>query len=140
MRIVLDASAAANIILRTDLAPALIAKLKQSPLVIAPTLYHSEIGNTLWKTVRFGDLDQKSALTRYTEAIGLIDVFEADEQLAAEAMSTAIRYNHTVYDMLYVILARRHSCTVLTVDKKLAALAEQLNESMPSPPPGNGPA
>jgi predicted nucleic acid-binding protein len=134
VRIVLDASAAANVVLRTELAPALIASLKQSPLVIAPTLFHSEIANTLWKYVRFGDLDQKVALTRYTEAIGLIDVFEADEQLAAEALSTAIRYKHSVYDMLYVILARRHSCKVLTADKKLAALARQLDESAPLPP------
>lgn len=130
MRIVLDASAAANIVLRTDLAPALIEKLKQSPLVIAPTLFHGEIANTLWKYVRIGDLDKETALTRYTEAIGLIDIFEADAQLAAEALSAAIRYKHSVYDMLYVILARRHSCMVLTVDKKLAALIRKLDEKM----------
>lgn len=130
MRIVLDASAAADIVLRTDLAPALIEKLKQSPLVIAPTLFHGEIANALWKYVRSGDLDKETALTRYTEAIGLIDIFEADAQLAAEALSAAIRYKHSVYDMLYVILARRHSCMVLTVDKKLAALIRKLDETM----------
>ena len=130
MRTVLDASAAANIILRTDLAPALIEKLKQSHLVIAPTLFHSEIANTLWKYVRFGDLDKEMALARYAEAIGLVDIFEADEQLTTEALSTAIRYNHPVYDTLYAILARRHGCKVLTVDKKLLALIRQLDESM----------
>lgn len=140
MRLVLDASAASNIIMRTDLAPALIEKLKQSPLVIAPTLFHSEIANTLWKYVRFGDLNKETALTRYTEAIGLIDIFEADEQLAAEALFTAIRYNHSVYDMLYVILARRHSCTVLTVDKKLASLIRQLDENVLLPQAESKPA
>jgi len=130
MRTVLDASAAANIILRTDLAPALIEKLKQSHLVIAPTLFHGEIANILWKYVRFGDLDKETALARYAEAIGLVDIFEADEQLATEALSTAIRYNHPVYDTFYAILARRHGCTVLTVDKKLIALIRQLDESM----------
>lgn len=130
MRAVLDASAAANIILRTELAPALIEKLKHSHLVIAPTLFHSEIANTLWKYVRSGDLDKETALTRYAEAIGLVDIFEADEQLAAEALFTAIRYNHAVYDMLYVILARRHGCSILTVDKKLIALIRQLDKSM----------
>ena len=130
MRAVLDASAAANIILRTKLAPALIEKLKRSHLVIAPGLFHSEIANTLWKYVRFGDLDKETALARYAEAIGLVDVFEADEQLTAEALSTAIRYNHPVYNMLYVILARRHGCSILTVDKKLIALTRQLDKSM----------
>jgi len=130
MRIVLDASAAANIILRTDLAPALIEKLGQGRLVIAPSLFHSEIANTLWKYVRCGDLSKDTALARYAEAVGLVDAFEADEALATAALSAAIRYNHPVYDLLYVILARRHGCRVLTVDKRLITLAGQIDESM----------
>ena len=130
MRIVLDASAAANIILRTDLAPALIERLGQGRLVIAPSLFHSEIANTLGKYVRCGDLSKDTALARYAEAVGLVDAFEADEALATEALSAAIRYNHPVYDLLYVILARRHGCRVLTVDKRLITLAGQIDESM----------
>ena len=130
MRIVLDASAAANIILRTDLAPALIEKLGQGRLVIAPSLFHSEIANTLWKYVRCGDLSKDTALARYAEAVGLVDAFEADEALATEALSAAIRYNHPVYDLLYVILARRHGCRVLTVDKRLITLAGEIDESL----------
>ncbi|TLD47009.1 MAG: tRNA(fMet)-specific endonuclease VapC [Accumulibacter sp.] len=130
MRIVLDASAAAHIILRTDLAPALIEKLGQGRLVIAPSLFHAEIANTLWKCVRCGDLGKDTALARYTEAVGLVDAFEADEALATEALSAAIRYSHPVYDLLYVILARRHGCRLLTVDKRLITLAGQIDESM----------
>lgn len=130
MRTVLDASAAANIVMRTALAPALIEKLKQSSLVIAPTLFQSEIANTLWKYVRFGDLDKETALSRLAEAIGLVDTFEADEQLIAEALITAVRYNHSVYDLLYAILARRHGCSVLTADKKLTKLMQQLDEGV----------
>ena len=78
MRTVLDASAAANIVLRTDLASGLIEKLKHSQLVLAPALFHSEIANTLWKYVRSGDLDKGTALTRYAGAIGLVDVIEPD--------------------------------------------------------------
>lgn len=130
MRTVLDASAAANIILRTDLAPVLIEKLGQGRLVIAPTLFHSEIANTLWKYVRCGDLDKDTALARYAEAIGLVDIFEADESLTTEALSAAIRYNHPVYDLLYVILARRHGCRILTADKRLMTLVGQIDESM----------
>ena len=130
MRIVLDASAAANIILRTDLAPALIEKLGQGRLVIAPSLFHSEIANTLWKYVRCGDLSKDTALARYAEAVGLVDAFEADEALATEALPAAIRYSHPVYDLLYVILARRHGCRVLTVDKRLITLAGEIDESL----------
>ncbi len=69
MRIILDASAAANVIMRTDLALSLIKVLKQSQRISAPTLYHSEIASTLWKYVRAGELDTDNALSRYEEAI-----------------------------------------------------------------------
>ena len=52
MRLVLDTSAAANIVLQTALAPALTAILEQADRVIAPNLMHSELGNVLWKAVR----------------------------------------------------------------------------------------
>ncbi|SBT04666.1 hypothetical protein ACCAA_1740005 [Candidatus Accumulibacter aalborgensis] len=37
-------------------------------------------------------------MARYGEAVGLVDAFEADEALAIEALSAAIRYNHPVYE------------------------------------------
>lgn len=130
MRTVLDASAATHIVLRSDLAPGLIEKLGQSTLVIAPALFHSEIANTLWKYVRCGDLDKDTAMTRYAEAMGLVDAFEADERLTSEALSAAFRCNHPVYDLLYVILARRHAGKILTVDKRLIALVRQMDDSL----------
>ena len=130
MRTVLDASAAANVVLRTRLALSLIEKLGRSELVIAPTIFHSEIANTLWKYARAGELSKDAALVCYEEAIGLVDAFEADETLTTEALSTAIRYSHSVYDLLYLILARRHGCKVLTVDNKLLALVEEVDQDM----------
>jgi predicted nucleic acid-binding protein len=130
MRIVLDASAAVNIILRTDSARSLIEVLGSSQLVIAPTLYQIEIANTLWKYVRAGELEKETAFSRYEEAQVLIDSFERDEHLAGEALSAAIRCNHPVYDLLYVVLARRHGCNVLTVDKRLVALLTEMDEDL----------
>jgi predicted nucleic acid-binding protein len=128
--IVADASAAVNLILRTERAPAIIAQLERSSLVLAPMLFHSEIANTLWKYVRAGRLDKDVALTRYEEAAGLVDSFEPDEQLATEALSAAIRYDHPVYDLLYVVLARRYGCKVLTEDRRLATLIRAIDETM----------
>ena len=130
MRIVLDASAAVNIILRTDRARSLIEVLESGQLVIAPTLYQIEIANTLWKYVRAGEFEKETAFSRYEEAQALIDSFERDEHLAEEALSAAIRLNHPVYDLLYVVLARRHGCKVLTVDKRLIALLTEMDEDL----------
>lgn len=130
MRLVLDASAAAHVVLRTETAPALIEKLDQANLVIAPTLFHSEMANTLWKYVNFGELDYESALERYEEAVGLVDSFEPDDGLITEALAASARYRHPIYDMLYVVLARRYGCKVITADKKLRRVIEAMDEAI----------
>lgn len=130
MRAVLDASAAANIVLRTALAPQLIATLEQCSLVAAPALFHSEITNTLWKYVRAGEFDQDTAQARLAEAVALIDVFVPDEELTAESLAAAVRYKHPVYDLLYLVLARRRGCKIVTADKRLAALAGQMDKAL----------
>jgi len=125
-RVVLDASAAANIVMRTDADEALIEKLEHCVLVIAPGLFHSEIANTLWKYVRADDIDTQTALFRYEEAISLVDTFEADSELATEALASATKLDHPVYDMLYAVLARRYGCNVLTVDKRFGLLLNKM--------------
>ena len=129
-RVVLDASAAANIVMRTDVAMDLVGKLQESVLVIAPGLFHSEIANTMWKYTRAGELDTQSALHHYDEAIGLIDSFEADAGLTTEALASSAKYNHSVYDMMYAILARRYGCSVLTVDKRFNVLLKKMDIEM----------
>ena len=129
-RVVLDASAAANIVMRTDVAMNLVGKLQESVFVIAPGLFHSEIANTMWKYTRAGELDTQSALHHYDEAIGLIDSFEADAGLTTEALASSAKYNHSVYDMIYAILARRYGCSVLTVDKRFNVLLKKMDIEM----------
>lgn len=126
-RVVLDASAAAHVVLRTDVAEALIEKLERSNLVISPELFHSEIANTLWKYVSAGELSTDEALERYDESISLVESFQADSTLITEALHSAAKHRHPVYDMLYAVLARRHGCRVLTVDKKLTALLRHMD-------------
>jgi predicted nucleic acid-binding protein len=127
VRIVLDASAAANIVMRTDTATPLIGTLEKAALVIAPEVFHSEIANTMWKYVRTGDLNTSAAIDRYQEAIGLIDTFEADKGLITEALSSASRYNHPVYDLLYAVLALRYGCSILTSDNRLIVLLKKMH-------------
>jgi predicted nucleic acid-binding protein len=126
MRVVLDASAAIHLVLRTAMAPELVATLQSCSLVLAPTLFHGEVANTLRKYVRAGELTQELAITRYEEAVALVDRFEPDEHFALEALVAATRHQHPVYDMLYLTLARRFGCSLLTADKKLKALSASM--------------
>jgi len=130
MRLVLDASAALHVVLRTDRAVGFIAALEASDVVLAPSLFHSEVSNTLWKYVRTGLLDKQTAIVRLEEALDLVDSFEPDQTLVTEALSQAVLHDHPVYDLLYVVLAMRFGSRIISADSKLLKLAERIDPSM----------
>jgi predicted nucleic acid-binding protein len=149
MRIVLDTSAAANIILRTPQSLALIDVMSKAQHVVAPTLFHSEISNVLWKQVQFAAtatatatatspevlntgtaLNHDTALNLYQQAITLIDQFIPDADLAVQATSLTIKQHHPAYDMYFVATAQRYAASILTLDKKLISLCQSLSPSL----------
>ena len=65
MRLVLDASAAVRLVMRAELAEQLLAPIAAAAVVIAPSLYASEVANALWKYVQAGTLGIEAALDRY---------------------------------------------------------------------------
>ncbi|MCB2264102.1 MAG: type II toxin-antitoxin system VapC family toxin [Candidatus Thiosymbion ectosymbiont of Robbea hypermnestra] len=125
MRLVLDASAAVRLVMRAVTAERLLKAVADAAVVIAPSLYVSEVANALYKYVRAGDLDMDTALERYEEAMDLVDDFTPDRELTTEALTEAARYGHPVYDLLYVVLARRSGSTVLTLDQRLKTLLDR---------------
>ena len=130
MRLVLDTSAAANIVLQTAQAPALMAILERADRVIAPSLMHSELGNTLWKAVRFSGLGVDEAMNHFEDAIALVDEFILDETLMRLAIRNAVLHAHPVYDMVFVAAAQQHGCSLLSVDRKLVALARSMDSNL----------
>lgn len=126
MRLVLDASAAVRIVMRTDGADALLEPVSTATVVAAPSLYASEVANSLWKYVKAGSLEVDKALERFEETSNLIDDFTPDWELTTEALTEATRYRPPVYDLLYAVLARRTGCAVLTMDKRLRTLLGQM--------------
>jgi predicted nucleic acid-binding protein len=126
VRFVLDASAAVRLIMRMDDALWLADRLDGASLVLVPGLFRTEVANALWKYVRAGQLSADDALRRLDEALALGDAEVPDADLLTEALASACRTGHPVYDQLYVILARRHAARLLTRDRRLAELAGQL--------------
>lgn len=92
---------------------------------IAPTLFCSESANVAWKSVQFGSLGRNRSLDRMMLALGLIDEFYPDESMMAEAVDEALARRHSVYDMFYLVLARRTGATLFTLDKKLADICRE---------------
>ena len=125
--LVLDASAAVRLVVG-PVPPAIAQAVEGASLVVAPSLFGVETANALWKYVRAGCFDIAAAVTRLNAALGLCDriVCETDTSayasLLAEAMTEASRCDHPVYDLIYLVTARRLTAHLATCDNRLAAL------------------
>ena len=122
---VIEASAAAEIILQRPSLTELVNLLNDAEWVIAPTVYIAEISNAFWKYQSFTDLSQADCETHLDNAIDLPDDVINDKELYREAFKLGCTLDHSIYDMLYLVLARRHNATLLTMDKKLLRNAQQ---------------
>jgi len=119
---VIDANASLEIALKRDGAIDLINRIFAADKVIAPTLFFAETGNAIRKYVQGGFFDEEQGVDLFKTAIQTVDEFVGIETLIDEAVHEAIRLKHDVYDLLYLVLARRNGAKLLTCDKKLNEL------------------
>ena len=123
--IVLDCNAAMAILEESPFGRALQASMLEGERVVAPTVFVPELGNAHWQIARAGFLDPSKLAERIGEGIGLVDEFVEDKKLVVEATQEGVRYGHPIYDMLYLVLARRNGATLFTLDRKLANICRQ---------------
>ena len=124
MKLVLDASAAiAGVLGRHQMTPLILDALADASVVIAPDLFASEITSGMWKYVIAGQLSIDDAIERLDAALRLVDRYEPVSRLASEVLREASAHRHSVYDLSYVILARREGAAILTIDTRLRKIA-----------------
>ena len=122
MSVVLDASAAIQLVLNGPRAASVRAGGESAAIVLAPDLYSAEVANALWKYVRAGQLDAQAAADSLADAHELVTRFVPASELVTEALHESVRLGHPVYDLLYLVAARRHAATLVTCDKRLRDL------------------
>lgn len=125
MILVLDASAAVEIVLQRDSAQRLAKAVREADWVIAPTLFVVEVNNVFWKYQKFVDYPYPDCERDIEQTIALPDQYINEIDLYREAFKLGCTLDHPIYDMLYVVLARRNSARLLTMDKKLIMAARK---------------
>ena len=125
---VIDASAAVEIVLRKSNAIDMINRIIASEKVIAPALFYTETGNTFRKYIKGGYLEKDQGVKLFKDSLKIVDEITDIALLIDEAVNESIRLDHSVYDMLYLVLARRNGAKLLTCDKKMQALYNALIE------------
>ncbi len=126
MNVVIDASAAVGIVLAVPGSEIFSNPLEQASLVIAPDLFVSEVCNALWKYRKADLLPMARCQQSLEQVMKLPDRIESSSALSLEAFALSCHHLHPVYDALYLVLARRNNAVLLTLDRRLAALAEKL--------------
>lgn len=124
--IVLDSSAAMGMVRETDEGLAFRSLIYEGEKTIAPELFKAELGNSIWKYLRSGRIEADKASEWLDKGIGLVDEFVPTSDNLGEALFEAARLDHPVYDLLYLTIARRNAATLVTCDKRLNALCDEL--------------
>ncbi len=125
MTSVLDASAGIEVVLNRSRAVDIVEKLEVSRNVYSPELYKAEVTNALWQYLKAGKISKDKAVSALALAIGLVDVYADPAEYSTEVLLESLRLNHSSYDMFYLVLTRRRSSTLLSLDKKLNAAADR---------------
>ena len=126
MIIVLDTSAAIEIILKKKESSKFKNIIVEADAVIAPELYISEIANVAWKYNKIAKLKHEACISLSEDGINLVDQFINTKELWKEALREAIHNDQTVYDCLYLICARRNDGIILTMDQRLKKFCRKL--------------
>jgi predicted nucleic acid-binding protein len=127
MNIVLDASVAAKWLLvevDSDKAEALFRAWTAKRIgLLAPEILPAEVASALWKRVMRGLLPSAEALRLHGEFSDLRIPLYPIGELVDAALRLALRFRHTVYDGLYLALARETGADFVTADERLFNLA-----------------
>lgn len=125
MILVLDASAAVELVTGRPRSDAIRMALADSEYVLAPDLFVSEVANVFWKYLRANLLPEETAFQALDATVELIDEYASSRELYRESLSYAYQYDQSVYDSLYTVLARRNSAILVSLDSRLCAIAEK---------------
>ena len=126
MIIVLDASAATEIVEKTYAGADFYAAMMRADKVMAPDLYVAEIANIAWKLSR-KDMDNADVFrTKASLCINYIHEFVESKDLWKDALRLSQEHDHPAYDMFYAALAKRNDAVLVTMDAKLRSVCANI--------------
>ena len=123
---VIDASAAVRVALDPDQNLELAKLASEAELVLAPELLAAEVANAYWKYLRAGTLSRAACESGIRASLELVDEFASFDELALESFDLAALAKQPVYDMFYLVLARRRSAWLITADETMVEHARRL--------------
>ena len=122
---IIDVSGVMEILLYREKYAKFDKVLQDATLVITPDLYVSELTNVFWKYYTAKMRTKDECIKYIKQGLGLINIFGDSKELWEEAFSEGINHRHSIYDMLYMVTARRNNGVLITNDSDLAAICKK---------------
>ena len=125
MIIVLDTSAAIEIVLQREHAIYLGKSVAEADWTIAPSLFIPEVTNVFWKYYLFKDMPLELCEQAIESAVLLPDEYISEKELYKEAFTLGCLTQKPTYDMYFLVLARRNNGYLMTMDISLKEVAKK---------------
>ena len=122
---VLDASAALELGLKRSGRNAIDSVLRQVDEIVSVDLFKAETGNVLWKYHRFEGFPLDLCWNLWNDCHSLIDHYQDASAIMQESFKLASRYRMTIYDALYIQLAKQSDALLITMDKTMKTNADK---------------
>ncbi|MCF8009355.1 MAG: type II toxin-antitoxin system VapC family toxin [Halanaerobiales bacterium] len=126
MIITLDVSAAIEFIMGRNKQLIIKSKLEKADWVIAPTLFIYEASNVMWKYHSIKNYPEDKLFKKIRFLLNIIDHFIEPRNIYEEAISVSLKIDHPVYDVMYLVTARRKNAELLSMDNRLIKAAKEL--------------
>lgn len=126
MIIILDVSAAIEILFQREKSCLFSELYSKAGWIIAPDLFVAEITNVLWKYYKAGLITHEDCIQYVQDGLDMVDDFIDANTLWKESLSEGIKNNHSIYDMYYLVLTRRNDGTLITNNTALAEICKKM--------------
>jgi predicted nucleic acid-binding protein len=115
---VVDANVAVKWVLEEIHSETASRLLNDSHTLLVPDFFFCEVGNILWKQVRFGTATLEEAEFNFNQiTMTPIQVYQS-KFLVLSALKIAVRVQQAIYDCVYLALAVSQGCKMVTADER----------------------
>jgi hypothetical protein len=119
--VVVDASVAVKWFVPETLSDRADELLLADVELLAPRLIAKEVANTLWKKHRQKLVSRESAIDDILSLPRYFVRWLDDEAFVIDALMLSMEYDHPIYDIIYILVAKHVDTVLITADLRLVA-------------------